>query len=834
MSALTRPGDPLEDPKVLGLIEDVGLTNEPPPVGTWESFGEATAKGIPRGLLEFDATGQRVFGDIGARARWIGGAIFSSNELDQHQEAWELDEQYREDTERNDQLVREKLTESRRFRPDPLTTGAAGQIGNEVTAVVPRTIGGTVVGGPVGGAVAAGAPAGFAESDRLQQEGVDAATANKAGAITGITTGVGAVLPGGGFVKGVVADTALAAAGNVGLGVAQRKAVHEILSEAGYQAQADQYRALDKTAMATDLAFSLVLSGAHRLSTRETNAVLTSRNALHFARGDGLVPTDAASGRAMDEAKTNALGSLLAGKPVNVAEGVRDASALRDPSRTPAELPEEVHAEARAEDRAADAFDLVADRIIGLESGGRANAKNPRSSATGAGQFVQRTWLDLLARTRPDLVAGKSREQQLALRTDPDLSREMVIAFARENGQGLQAAGLPVTPANLYLAHHFGSAGAVKLLRASPDSLVFDHLNAGEKVANPAYKGKTVEQMLAGFERRAGARKDVGTSEALTVVAYHGTDAAPFTEFDTDRPPHAWAEGETGAFFTTDEVDARGYGRNVIRAEVSLQRPYETTEEAWSTPGAALTPREAKERGFDGYIVRNQSGADTVVAFRKEQIRVLRGDETSSASPAPAGEVPPGMVRLYHGGAFDGENVTGEVHFSTSRSYAEGYAAKTEGAKVYHLDVPESLLDRDLANGIAGRSSIALPAEQARAMQLTQDHPLRANEGALGRADEPVGRRTADAEPRVGGQARRAVRQGEPEQRGVLATTDALRRVAAERPRQQVLIGTDVDGNPIYVSLADALASLEADRAIEIREARAFAAGADCYLRTGA
>src|SRR5690606_13525541 len=37
-------------------------------------------------------------------------------------------------------------------------------------------------------------------------------------------------------------------------------------------------------------------------------------------------------------------------------------------------------------------------RTIGLESGGRADAKNPNSSATGAAQFTKGTWLDVLKR----------------------------------------------------------------------------------------------------------------------------------------------------------------------------------------------------------------------------------------------------------------------------------------------------------------------------------------------------------------------------------------------------------------------------------------------------
>src|SRR5258708_2639278 len=67
----------------------------------------------------------------------------------------------------------------------------------------------------------------------------------------------------------------------------------------------------------------------------------------------------------------------------------------------------------------------VAYRIVTAESGGDAAAKNELSSATGAGQFLDATWLDMIRTARPDLV-GQSDEDILNLRRDPDLSRDMV------------------------------------------------------------------------------------------------------------------------------------------------------------------------------------------------------------------------------------------------------------------------------------------------------------------------------------------------------------------------------------------------------------------------
>ena len=42
------------------------------------------------------------------------------------------------------------------------------------------------------------------------------------------------------------------------------------------------------------------------------------------------------------------------------------------------------------------AVKAVVERIISVESGGDSNARNKRSSATGAGQFLDETWLEMI------------------------------------------------------------------------------------------------------------------------------------------------------------------------------------------------------------------------------------------------------------------------------------------------------------------------------------------------------------------------------------------------------------------------------------------------------
>jgi hypothetical protein len=144
------------------------------------------------------------------------------------------------------------------------------------------------------------------------------------------------------------------------------------------------------------------------------------------------------------------------------------------------------------------------DQIISVESGGNPTATNPRSSATGAGQFLTSTWLDTLAKHRPDLASSMGRDELLALRNDPQLSRAMTEAYAADNGAILTGAGHPVTPANTYLAHFAGPQGAVKVLSADPSTPVANILDPKAIEANPFLRGMKAADLQAWAGRKMG------------------------------------------------------------------------------------------------------------------------------------------------------------------------------------------------------------------------------------------------------------------------------------------------------------------------------------------
>lgn len=109
--------------------------------------------------------------------------------------------------------------------------------------------------------------------------------------------------------------------------------------------------------------------------------------------------------------------------------------------------------------------DAVTNRILQIEG----FTKNKSSSATGAGQFIESTWLDMIRRNRPDIANGRGDDELLALRSDRALGREMTEAYRRENTAFLQKQGIEPTAGNQYLAHFLGPSGAAAVINADPN-----------------------------------------------------------------------------------------------------------------------------------------------------------------------------------------------------------------------------------------------------------------------------------------------------------------------------------------------------------------------------
>lgn len=144
---------------------------------------------------------------------------------------------------------------------------------------------------------------------------------------------------------------------------------------------------------------------------------------------------------------------------------------------------------ARAFDGLDDAVSRFVDNVVRAESGGDRYAKNPNSTATGPGQFIESTWLDLFRKYYPAEAENMVRQKILDLRNDPEVSRRLIEAYARENASLLRQAGVAVNEAALQLSHFLGPQGAVNVLRAAPNTPVSQLLSPDAIAANPTILG---------------------------------------------------------------------------------------------------------------------------------------------------------------------------------------------------------------------------------------------------------------------------------------------------------------------------------------------------------
>ncbi len=165
------------------------------------------------------------------------------------------------------------------------------------------------------------------------------------------------------------------------------------------------------------------------------------------------------------------------------------------------------------------AVDALTDQIIRVESAGVATAKNPLSTATGLGQFIESTWLRMMRTYRPELVGAMTRADLLALRTDPSLSREMVTNLARENERYLRSQGHQITAGRLYLAHFLGPKGASRALKSSDNATVLAVMGAGVVNANPFLKGYTIADLKRWADRKMGGKGSMSAQPSVTASA---------------------------------------------------------------------------------------------------------------------------------------------------------------------------------------------------------------------------------------------------------------------------------------------------------------------------
>lgn len=217
----------------------------------------------------------------------------------------------------------------------------------------------------------------------------------------------------------------------------------------------------------------------------------------------------------------------------------------------------------------------VVDKIIGVESGGKASAQNPKSTAGGLGQFIDSTWLATVRQHRPDAASGKSAAEILAMKKDrsPEgrqFQREMLDALTADNTEFLSNEGIATTDGNVYLAHFLGPRGAVQVLKADPSASVESIVGSDAVRANPFLRGMSVADIKAWSDKKMGSapssydpaydglsydKREQLLGQAETAYQKQQTDEAAQEKVHQAKTRDTLSLGiETGAIVTPQEI----------------------------------------------------------------------------------------------------------------------------------------------------------------------------------------------------------------------------------------------------------------------------------------
>ncbi len=159
-------------------------------------------------------------------------------------------------------------------------------------------------------------------------------------------------------------------------------------------------------------------------------------------------------------------------------------------------------------------------------------AHNRRSSATGAFQFTERTWLDLMRRYgaslgqgdaaakitvtngKPGVADSADRAAILALRGDAKFAGALAARYSDENRSALaKNLGRKVSENEVRIAYLLGATGAGRLLRAAHDhpGIAVDKIVPAAVRSNPSL-----------FRQPGGAVKSAGEAVASLERHFNG------------------------------------------------------------------------------------------------------------------------------------------------------------------------------------------------------------------------------------------------------------------------------------------------------------------------
>jgi hypothetical protein len=420
----SRGADELDELAQTNGVPLGGVASEP---GFFSGTLTAPVKGLARGLVAKPALllGDAATPVLRSSARSVDKVLGTT--LD----SWLADQQKRNVAALDD------------LRPDPATTGFAGQVVHSLFDIGSSAMLYTPEG--------AAALEGYSRRQELISKGVDEGTASAVGAVSGVATLIGVKAPvtlgaaAAGQGAKTIATNAVYGASTAS-GVAERGTSRELLERSGYVDQAALLDPFDKQALAAEFILGGLFSGGasalgHRSTVRAqeaADAAMAVQAAKHAALDTAPgVPADTRSMAAHQRAMAAAFDQELAGERVNVGDTLSEATFVRDTSATARATTEHIQAEARSH-----VADLLTERAPDIE---RSPVRPPPSPPAEVGP------IDALAATlgrvvdtllgTPEPVAA-----QIKPSTDPTIRAAADVATTRpdmrvalEDGTNLSA-----------------------------------------------------------------------------------------------------------------------------------------------------------------------------------------------------------------------------------------------------------------------------------------------------------------------------------------------------------------------------------------------------------
>lgn len=448
------------------------------------------------------------------------------------------------------ELNRQLGVAGRSLAPDPQTSGKAAQIIHGVT----KTLTKVGVYGAMGGlpAIAGGLSVdeGVNESLRLQDDGVDPVTANKAGIVRGVTTAIGAAVPVAGST--IARTVGLVAASGPAAFMADQAAIKHILDSADYHDKAAEYDPYDITGLLLASVPGAVVGGvsmrgkmkasaaasaevartaqaARELSAVNDAAAVTAMAEREAAarvmqtdtllQRKALTPHDDLVGQIYHQnAVTTALRQLDDGAPIDV-RGIPGRPALADRV----------------------SLDTLANSRMLDEAGARLEAERADLLPT-AGNVAERGDITVLrdqmttleqsrAALTDDVIKARAKEIQ----ADDGLSYKQSLSQAKKE-IGVQGADLDARMRALdeQISTNRQAAQAAQRLSAIEEQLrLVREERAGLDTPTPTRAALSVKQALSDFEMVRPESAKVGAKSAAAPLA---ADAAKSTEAATIKP----------------------------------------------------------------------------------------------------------------------------------------------------------------------------------------------------------------------------------------------------------------------------------------------------------